>query len=61
MVEGKDREWTRRRRRRRDSPQREGEFQLLGNLGTKGEEPGEGQQDNLSALEVQKNSNPTQV
>lgn len=27
----------------RDSPQREGELQLLNNLGTGGEEPGDGQ------------------
>lgn len=38
-LEVKTREWT----QRRGSPQREGEFQLLGDLGTEGEEPGEGQ------------------
>lgn len=40
----KTKEWTLRRRWRwRDSPQREGELQLLNNLGTDGEEPGDRQ------------------
>lgn len=52
---------------KRDLPQREGEFQLLSNLGTEGEEPGDRQvrgnqvrhkQDNLGVLDMQKDSNP---
>lgn len=65
-LEEKTREQTWRRKRRRNSPQREGELQLLSNLGTEGEEPGGRQvrgrqvdqkQHQPSVLNVQKLSN----
>lgn len=66
LAEVRTESWEQRplRRRRRNSPQREGEFQLLGDLGTEGEEPGEkgvrGSQvkHQQSVLNVQKYSDP---